>query len=131
LIGATWWLARQAADGGDNGEGRNGAPTSQVAVAELAAGLACWLALVQPAIFFLSRFGRPEIAVAACTVLSSALGLWAWRSAGHTWWRHAAAGHAAGLAFLMHQYGALAVGALGASYLLRGPRSWQRTLRHA
>src|SRR5206468_3998947 len=82
-------------------------------------------------IFFLSRFGRPEIAVAACTVLSSALGLWAWRSAGHTWWRHAAAGHAAGLAFLMHQYGALAVGALGASYLLRGPRSWQRTLRNA
>lgn len=89
------------------------------------APLASLLAALHPTLFFLSRYGRPEIAVAALAVLSSALGARAWQSPGTKRW-HVAAGAAAGVSFLMHQYGGLALAALAASYLLRSPRELRR-----
>jgi 4-amino-4-deoxy-L-arabinose transferase-like glycosyltransferase len=101
---------------------RHGVPARLWRVAPHAAPLlATVLVALHPTIFFLSRFGRPEIAVAAFAILSSALGVRAWRSPERRRW-HLAAGAAAGLSFLMHQYGAFAIVALGASYLLR-PRN--------
>jgi 4-amino-4-deoxy-L-arabinose transferase-like glycosyltransferase len=79
--------------------------------------------MFHPTVFSLSRFGRPEIAVTALALLSSALAARAARLRAPRW--AAAAGAAAALAFLMHQYGGLALVALGAAFLLRPPRTWR------
>ncbi|MGI8422837.1 MAG: ArnT family glycosyltransferase [Chloroflexota bacterium] len=112
LLLAVWWLAVLATTEDQPGEPsevpRRAGPT-----------LALGLALVHPTIFALSRLGRPEIAVTACAVFSTALASRGDRRGAAVWW-HAAAGAAAALSFLMHQYGSFALAALAVCYLLQG-----------
>ena len=79
--------------------------------------------MLHPTVFSLSRFGRPEIAVTALTLLSSALAARSTRLHSSRW--AFAAGAAAALAFLMHQYGGLALLALLTAFLLRPPSTWR------
>lgn len=124
LLVAAWWLSRQTAE------------PRGAAYQDRWAAVAWMLVAAHPTVFFLSRFGRPEIAVAALAVLSSALGARAWcspvpivhsQARKRIWIWDVAAGAAAGLSCLMHQYGALAVLALAAAYLVRPVRQLRAT----
>ena len=105
LLVATWLLASAV-----HGSGLRSA--SERFLAATAA-----LVAVHPVVFSLSRFGRPEIAVTACAVLSSACAARAGARppALRRRWDFAA-GAAGALAFLMHQYGGFALLSLGAGY---------------
>jgi 4-amino-4-deoxy-L-arabinose transferase-like glycosyltransferase len=121
LLAAVWSLTRQVA-------GAWCPPHASSRAAGATALTAAALALAHPTVLFLSRFGRPEIAVAALAVASSALGARADRGraqGGGLGWA-AGAGAAAALAFLMHQYGAFALVALGVALAWRPPREWRR-----
>jgi 4-amino-4-deoxy-L-arabinose transferase-like glycosyltransferase len=117
LLWAVWRLTNELRSAaGDTGWIALGAPGALV------------LALAHPTLFMLSRLGRPEIGVAACAALSTALAASGERRG--VAWRHFAAGAAASLSFLMHQYGGFALAALAAGYLLRR-RGWLSATRSA
>jgi hypothetical protein len=155
LLTAIWWLSLMVGTPPVQAPGsfRGGSPSSGVlrlqsysswAQQPVAVAFVAWmLAALHPTLFFLSRFGRPEIAVAFFAVLSTALAVRAWRTANPTSiegrsatakrkndqydnWLHIAAGAAAGLSFLMHQYGGFAIAALALCYLV-APAATLRT----
>jgi 4-amino-4-deoxy-L-arabinose transferase-like glycosyltransferase len=102
LVAAVWWLTREVAWTlpGESWPGASGAAAPIVAVVATGAAL---LAFVHPTLFVLSRFGRPEIAVASLAVLSSALGARSARRQESSPLWAAAAGAAAAHSILIEQ----------------------------
>lgn len=96
---------------------------------KLAATICCLCAWLHPVIFLASRFGRPEIAVAAFSIWSSVLGIKAWRSESKL--LQFLAGLSAGLAFTMHYLGAFALVSLLLSCLVMESRHWRRLLANS